>query len=122
MVPSGAHAPPRPKGASAMIWADPPSISMVFNRPSPKNAMERLSGDQKGKVAFSEPGMGCASSEFVGRSQSIVLLSTPEAAKAMAEPSGERTGGPAESPMRLSVVFSGGLMTVRMDCADGAGR
>ncbi len=89
-----------------------------FSLPSAKNPRERLSGDQKGKIAPSVPGSACASSEFMGRTQSAVLPSAPVAANAMDAPSGESTGGPAESPVRLNVVFSGGSMTVRMERAD----
>src|SRR3954449_7184243 len=92
---------------------------MVFNLPSAKNPMERLSGDQNGKTAFSVAASRRASSEFAGRTQTLVWLSVPVAVKATYVPSGDKTGGPAESPVRLSVVFSGGLMTLRMD---GAGR
>src|SRR5580658_4025057 len=118
MMPSAPQAPPRPKGASAMIWAEPPERSTVFNLPLAKNAMERLSKDQKGKIALSVSGSWRASSELAGRTQIVVLPSAPEAAKAIADPSGERTGGPALSPVRLTWAFSGGLMTVRMDGAD----
>ena len=56
MTPSAPHAPPRPKEASARIWGEPPDRSTVFNLPSAKNAMERPSKDQKGKMESSVPG------------------------------------------------------------------
>src|ERR1039457_5827222 len=58
----------------------------------------------------------------MGRTQSAGFPSAPAAVNAMDAPSGDSTGGPAVSPVRLSVVLSGGLMTVRMDCTDWAGR
>src|SRR5579872_6361025 len=119
MTPPGPHAPPRPKGASAMICGESPLISMVLSLPSAKNPRERLSGAQKGKTAFSVPASSRETRELTGRTQSVVLPSACEAVKAIDAPSGESTGGPAESPVRLSVVLSGGLMTLRMD-GDGA--
>ena len=44
----------------------------------------------------------------MGRTQSTILPSSPVAVKAIEAPSGESTGGPAPSPARLIVVFSGG--------------
>src|SRR5215469_1749121 len=73
-------------------------------------------------MAFSLPESGWASSELTGRIQTLVLLSVPVAVKAMSSPLGDKTGGPAESPLRLSVVFSGGSMTVRTDWVLRAGR
>ena len=58
----------------------------------------------------------------MGRTQIEVLPSALVAVNATLAPSGDSTGGPAESPIRLSVVFSGGIMTVRVTCADGTER
>jgi hypothetical protein len=93
---------------------------MVFSLPSAKKPSERVSGDQKGKIAFSLPATARASSASMGRIQIAVLPSVLVAVNATVEPSGESTGGPAESPVRLSWVFSGGLITVRVTCAEGA--
>src|SRR5580698_2008002 len=109
ITPPGPQAPPRPRGASLTIWVEPPSRSTVLSLPSAKNPRERLSGDQKGKVALSVPGSSRASTVLVGRTQSAILPSVPVAANARDAPSGDATGGPAESPVRLNVVFSGGL-------------
>src|ERR1700678_326007 len=121
MTPSAPHAPPRPKEASARIWGEPPDRSTVFNLPSAKNAMERPSKDQKGKMESSVPRSWRASRELTGRIQIEVLPSTPVAANATLERSSERTGGPAVSPVRLTCACSGGLMAVRID-GPGAGR
>src|ERR1700751_469606 len=114
MLPSEPHAPPRPYGASAMTWAVPPATSTTLSFPLAKNARDRLSKDQKGKIAPSGSASSCASRELVGRTQIVLLPSASAAAKAIAEPSGEMIGGPALSPVRLMWVLSGGLMTERM--------
>src|ERR1700693_5612814 len=118
ITPPGPQAPPRPKGASAMVWVEPPSMSMVFSLPSAKNTRDGLAGDQKGKIALSVPDNWCASVEFIGRTQSVILPSALAAANATNAPSGDNTGGPAPSPVRVRVAFSGGLITVRMARAD----
>src|SRR5581483_3176786 len=79
--------------------------------------MERLSGDQNGKIAPVVSGNIRASSVSTGRTQSMILPSGPVAVNATLDPSGAKTGGPAKSPLKFSVVFSGGLITVRIDCA-----
>lgn len=84
-----------------MTWGEPPETSTIFSFPSAKNASERLSKDQKGKIAPPVSGSGRASRELVGRTQIVVLPSAPAAANAIEEPSGETTGGPALSPVRL---------------------
>src|SRR5713101_2193462 len=122
ITPPGPQAPPRPSWASQIACTEPPFSSIVFNLLSAKNPSERLSGDQKGKIAPSVSGSAWESNEFIGRTHSPVLPSALVAAKAIDAPSGESTGGPAPSPVRLIVVFSGGLMTVRMARAVWAGR
>ena len=77
--------------------------------------MEWLSNDQKGKMAFSVPAIWRASSELTGRTQRVLLPSASVAVNAIIEPSGDITAGPAVSPVGLKCVFSGGVMTVRMD-------
>src|SRR6202167_2132176 len=81
ITPPGPHAPPRPKGASATTCGGPPLRSIVFSLLSAKNPSEWPSGDQKEKPAFSVPGNLLASSNFIGRTQSVVLPSAPVAAK-----------------------------------------
>src|SRR5579864_2626789 len=61
ITPLGTHAPPRPSRASQTTWAALPSISIVFNLFPAKNPIERLSGDQKGKIALSVSGRARAS-------------------------------------------------------------
>src|SRR5579862_5447648 len=68
MVP-GPHDPPRPRGASQMTVGESPVKSTVFTLASAKKPSERLSGDQKGKIASSVPESERASSEFIGRTQ-----------------------------------------------------
>src|SRR5215469_17227674 len=114
MLPSEPHAPPRPYGASAMTWAVPPATSTTLSFPLAKNARDRPSKDQKGKIAPSVSPSSCASSELVGRTQIALLPSASVAAKAIAEPSGEMIGGPALSPVRLMWVLTGGLMAEPM--------
>src|ERR1700693_490670 len=97
-----------------MITAEPPLISIVFNLLSAKNPRERLSGDQKGKIAPSVPARERASRVFTGRIQRAVLPSAAVAAKRSDDASGDKTGGRAKSPVRLSEVLAGGSMTVRM--------
>src|SRR5271168_3466161 len=58
----------------------------------------------------------------MGRTQSAILPSAPVAANASEAPSGDSTGGPPKSPVRLIVVFAGGSITVRVLCADWGGR
>src|SRR5713101_8798331 len=49
MTPSRFQVPPRPESASQRLWGGPPEASILFNFPSAKKAINRLSGDQKGK-------------------------------------------------------------------------
>src|ERR1700733_7416722 len=94
ITPAEPHAPPRPCGAAATSVGGPPFRSTRFISPFPtiKNASERLSGDQKGKVAPAVPSSGCASSELTGRTQ---ISRFRASVKAMTLPSGDSTGGPA---------------------------
>src|SRR6266567_5845373 len=121
IVPSGLQVPPLPKGASHITSAEPPLRSIVFNLPPAKKPRDRLSGDQKGKVAPSVSASGCASGAFMGRTQIVCLPSDPIATKTMAPPSGDNTGGPAKSPTRARLAFAGGLMDARTAGAVEAG-
>src|SRR5437870_4834738 len=90
------HAPPRGLGASHMVMGAPPAISRIRSLPAEKNAILRLSGDQKGKDAFSVLSSTRVSPVSNDRSQR-----RPSAPKAIFVPSGESTGGAPTSPMRL---------------------
>src|SRR5580704_7860679 len=122
ITPSAPHAPPRDSDASATTCAEPPLRSIVFSLASAKKPSERLSGDQKGNIAPFVSGISRASSAFMARTQSEVLPSAPVAVNAIDVPSGESTGGPAASPVRFSVLFSGGLITVRRTRVDWGAR
>src|SRR4029077_11067551 len=87
--PPGPQAAPRPSWASQIVCTEPPFKSIVFNLLSAKNPSDRLSGDQKGKIALSVSVSAWESSEFIGRTHSPVLPSAPVAAKAIDVPSGE---------------------------------
>ncbi len=58
MTPSELQLPSAPVGASQIFCAGPPVTSIFFNFPSAKNARNRLSGDQKGRVVPSVPFRG----------------------------------------------------------------
>ena len=50
------QAPPKGTALEAdNVVAEPPSMSILFNRPAAKNPMERPSGDQNGRVPRSVP-------------------------------------------------------------------
>src|SRR5262245_59926627 len=69
MTPSAFQDPPLPANAGARTWGAPPPISTLFSTPAAKNAIERLSGDQKGQVAPSVPESGCGDVAARERSQ-----------------------------------------------------
>ena len=73
MVPLGPQDAPRPMGASQMIVAGPPPMSMRFSLASAKKPIERLSGDQKGKIASSVPGNRLRR-QIIHRAQKELLL------------------------------------------------
>src|ERR1700733_3776171 len=100
---------------------EPAFRSTRLSLPRTKNANERLSGDQKGKVAPNVPSSGCASRESMGRTQISRSPSFPTAVKAMSLPSGDSAGGPATSPVSRKGVLGGGLIEVRMLAAGFAG-
>ena len=70
MTLSRLQAPPRPWGASHNETGGPPATGIFFSFPPAKKAMNRLSGDQKGKLAESVPGSGCAATAPIGLTQS----------------------------------------------------
>jgi hypothetical protein len=57
MTPSAFQVPPRPWATSQIAVGNPPSTSTRLSFPAAKNPIDRLSGDQKGYVASSVPGM-----------------------------------------------------------------
>src|SRR6185436_1480562 len=69
-VPSWLQEPLLPSAASHSVTAGEPARSTFFSFPSAKKAMKRLSGDQKGHIAWFVPGRGRVVSESRGRSQS----------------------------------------------------
>src|SRR5207244_1429686 len=77
IVPSLFHVPPR-AGPSALhsVCGGPPDTSSFLSFPCEKNARKRLSGDQKGDVAFSVPASDWTASESSGRTHRNVLPST----------------------------------------------
>jgi hypothetical protein len=80
MTTSLLHDPPRPSPASQIAAGAPPATATSCSLPSAKRATKRLSGDQKGKVAPSVPGSGCAVSESKGRSQNRIPPRVPDGA------------------------------------------
>jgi hypothetical protein len=53
IVPSSAHVPPRPAGASHSVTAAPPVAEIFFNLPSAKKAIHWPSGEKNGSRTFS---------------------------------------------------------------------
>ena len=82
-MPSLFQAPP-PGAASAgqMFSGVPPEILAFFKNLPPKNAIDWLSGDQKGADAPSEPCTTLARNASSGRSHSMRLPSGPTAENA----------------------------------------
>src|SRR5215469_4921093 len=97
--------PPRGFEASQRGIGAPPAMSITLSFPAEKNAILRLSGDQKGKVPFSVPSRGCASPD----SRERIQMRSP-APKTRFMPSGERTGGAPTSPINWNGASSGGGM------------
>src|SRR5215831_1302827 len=71
IVSSAPHEPPRAVPTAQIAMGRPPDTVMRLSLKSAKNASERLSGDQKGYVAFSVPGRGCAVSESSRRNHNL---------------------------------------------------
>src|SRR5947209_19554957 len=95
ITPSAPHAPPRPNGASARICGELLLSSTVFSLFSAKNPRDVLSGDQKGNIAPSVPGIMRASRESMGRTQIAVFPLASVAVTAMVAPAVESAGAPA---------------------------
>src|ERR1700730_15242269 len=109
--PSRFQVPPRLPGASQMVWGGPPEASIFLSFPSAKKPMKRLSGDQKGKEAFSVSGRGCIESESNGRIQRRFLPAGPRPTKGRFVPSGE-------SETARNADFSGRTMEERIGPAN----
>lgn len=59
--------PPAPTGAAHNVMGSPPDVEIFLSWPSAKNAIQRLSGEKKGVVAFVVPASGVGSTLFIGR-------------------------------------------------------
>src|SRR5262249_12281153 len=73
IVPFAFHDPPSPLAGVANTCGTPPEISIRFSARSAKKPRARLSGDQKGKLAPSVPGIGRAAVESKARTKSMDL-------------------------------------------------
>src|SRR4030095_1002246 len=93
ITPSLLQAPPRGLGALARVVGGPPVSSIRLRFPVAKNPSERLSGDQKGKEAPSDPSTGRPASESSGRTYSKLLPESSIPTNARVFPSGEISGG-----------------------------
>ena len=85
------HVPPRGSETFATDRGGPPARSTRHNRPRAKKQIDRLSGDQNGATAPSEPATGCKSNAFSDRTK----RREPDPSmtrKATARPSGETAG------------------------------
>src|SRR5579884_1502629 len=122
ITPVELQAPPRPSCASQIACAVVALRSMIRSLPLAKNPSERLSGDQKGKIASLVSGRMRASAPLMGRTQRFVLPPLPTAVNARYEASGESTGGPARSEVKRNCSSGGGLITARMLTGEGAVR
>src|SRR5687768_9706524 len=117
MTPSALHVPPL-AGASHKSIGAPPAKSSRFSFPSAKNAMDRLSGDQKGSAAPSVPGSAVAVKEFKGRNHSSDLISSGSAARYTSK----RPSGEIALIVLLTAILPGGTSIVkRTGCTSGAG-
>src|ERR1700680_3025198 len=74
ITPSLFHAPPRPSGASQIVWAGPPASATFFNLPGTKNPKKAPAGDQNGLGASSVPGTAWATSGLIGRTHKRLRL------------------------------------------------
>jgi hypothetical protein len=86
-------------GASVMVCGGPPRKSIFRSFPPWKNAIERLSGDQKGVAVRDVGASGSADVESSERTQSRSLPSGAAATKASRSPSGEIEWKPNDWPL-----------------------
>src|SRR5437868_8005682 len=108
MVPWRLQLPPLPNGASQRTMAEPSSGLIFFSFPSAKNANQCPSADQNGNEAPSLPSTALALRLPSGRIQISAVPLESMATKANCVPSGEIATEPPLSPIKLSVVPSGG--------------
>src|SRR6476619_2714496 len=94
MTPSGLQLPSDPLGASQIFCAGPPDTSIFISFPCAIKPRNLLSGDQKGRLAPSVPGSGCAASAFICRTQIFVTPDASVALNARYRPSGDTRGAP----------------------------
>ena len=81
---------------------------IFFILPGVKKPISRLSADQKGYMASSVPGRGCADEDVSGRIYNKTLLLSSRALNAIRVPSGEITAGPDAGSMVTNDVPGGG--------------
>ena len=123
ITPLAPHVPPRASAAEAIVIGAPPSRSSFLSLPSAKNASSRLSGDQKGKRAPSDPGMICGVVESRARRYNDGRPVPVEAAKVIFLPSGESDSPPTFDPVTRKFCPSGDSMDARISGGGtGAGR
>src|SRR5262245_40180872 len=116
MTPSRFHAPPPKRyNESHKVSGAPPASEIFLSLLSPRNPMNRLSGDQNGVPSSSTSASVLAVVESSERAQSCVLPSTV-ATNASVRPSGEIAG------RSKRVAFSGGFTNKRVISASNAGR
>src|SRR5258708_27114472 len=89
MTSSRFHVPGGVMSAPHSARMAPPAASMRRSFPSEMKAIERLSGDQNGAVAFVVPARGCGTVLSSERTQSIVVPAASGATNANRRPSGE---------------------------------
>src|SRR5262249_37832532 len=92
MTPSRFQSPSLALPASHTVCGGPPATSTRLSFPSAKNAMERLSADQNGAVAPSEPASGTVAVESSDRSHRNRFPSPDVPAKTSRLPLGEMVG------------------------------
>ena len=117
MTPSRFQDPLRPFATSHTGSGGAPETSTFWSLPSAKNARNRLSGDQNGKVAPCVPGIGFAASSPVGRSHRRVLPSASFAANVMKRPSGRHRERAAAGLGQVEL----GLLGRQHECPDAHG-
>ena len=120
MRPSRFHVPPRaPRRRSQISWATPPASVILFSLPRAKKAMERPSGDQKGRVPPSLPSIARVSTESKRRTHSFREPSANSAPNTRRLPSGETA---MSAVPRGNLVPSGAYTEKLVRRAIGVGR
>ena len=106
------HDPPSTLPTSQMIWTLPDANSTFFSFRSAKKPTNRLSGDQNGCAAPSDPAMACGTSESSERIHNARGPFARTVVNAIRRPSGEI------ACVRSNVVPGGGSI-VKIDGAAG---